>query len=1503
MKKRCLAAFMSAVMAFAMLPTAGLPAYAAEGDTEYVSLPITIRDYAADGMLFQWNELGATGDQVVGASVATPTVKYTEKAGGGAYNATTGDGYVRYTSTSTGIYITYSVSGSYTRDSMRYGVVKYRTNAGYSPQPTIGHRWNNGGSNNYVNFPTDGYNQSDFKSVVVDLGSGGDVVTHVTLYPRLASGAYIDIAEIAFFSSKTDADNYASGTATGGATYHHGSTKGYGLLQTDTKDHFNDLADRAAISGTTLTQNGTWNSSEVTTSESTLNSGAKQTLYGCYVRTDLVEPQLDDNKKPVYTEATVTYLANYMQKTLPVVWKNSDGSYNMWYVMGTKLFDDNNNYVGKNGATKDMASVLRSTITGGLGSYADTKGKTLSKVTDCTTYFDAAYFLLHNIFADSEGYGQTVKEYSNINLVKKNVDGKSYYVYNSAYDETKYDTANGVISNTQTDKITTREGTTYVRGNLQAENRFDPIAAIGDGNAYYGKNGDLYADAVNDNGNDKYYNATNYNLTLEGHAQFIYYEDDDLYFNFTGDDDVYLYINGIRVLDLGGAHAISKCGISLNAVQQLCGLKDGEVYDFDFYYMERHGTAANFGIETNIKIVDPSMLTEKNAYQDEQAVGYNGFVNPNKPVTYSFKLTNNGDAQIQNLTFKDDDIGVNLTKDAITLNSETTINDLAVQVLNENGSTKESYAAGNLTEEKLKQLLTNGLSVGESILIYGFNYSIPNTKWSENKFPNTVYTTAISTGENASHKKLNGIASCQVQKQEYQFKPMHYYEWMGRGVTATKAELIQPVLDAVKNSGITPENATITLCSASGQISDAGINSHAEVTSDGILYTGTATGSDTYYYKVGNYGPIAVTVYSYDVADNTYVLDYSLPVELNNDDDFGLRLNDTLKLSSNPYATTDSITGISVSQGKYGTFEWKNPSLKYTMSDFMDGEDTTTVTIQVLEDGADKVTTKTGVTMTQKITTVPASVVYYEDDFAGIDYNDTETTLVGEDGNKWELYKSDDVGDQQSADPNSNYGSDPNYSEDKTGTLTLVDGNGNTVPEATLEGDASNGTIHKLTVNNTDDVLSFDFKGTGFEIISRTTSEKYAVISVKVEKLNEKKEPTGEIVKEFPVITECKNGDLYQVPIISVTDLPYDRYKVTLSAAKSTTSATRELYIDGIRIYGPLSEKDQEKYYNADEAAAKITEIKKLIKDGTVAYADVVTDDTDEARLALTSGTTMIEDRDDSGFTLLEAADVNDYLTFGPNNELYLNANAGTAVIAFYLTPVEGVDDSARTIQIGAHRKTVDGENDPVNLVYGSDAETVNSATNFYSVESGTEQYYTIDVSKLTQKNGKYLVLIGTNSGTAATLALTNLKIAGYTMENAESELQAAATEGSEGELLRQASAYSALRKPKADEPAVNENLNVISTKFQTTKVASGKTATLSVTASEEAETLEVLDADGNLVEFTKVAKKSKKGNIVFTAAWKVTGSRGDKLEYTVRVKDADGAVSVNQETVSITIK
>ena len=1138
MKKRILAALLSAVMVFTMIPFMGVTAYAENtkgpGD-EYVSLPITIRDYAADGMLFDWNDMGQTG---------TITGKVTYPSRGTNPAKWLDDNYT-YARVTTYGYNSWAAAANYwhciicNSDGSVKKVIPSETSKG------------NANSGTYKdNMTSDCY-------AIWAYANGTD---------KTAWNAFKVITD----SNKSNYKiTYTSSTITvetlnGSGTYHHGNTKGFSLLDTSSASHFQGMN----IDGTQVTQNGNWGDTPETLvlSQSTLNSGAVQTLYGCYVRTNLVESRLDADKKPVYTEATVGYIAQYMQKTLPEKWKNSDGSYNMWYVMGTKLFDNNNNYVGNTGsATRDLAEVFRRCINGGLGSMEDTKSKTLTKAKDCRTYYDAAYFLLQNLYRDNPGYGQTVKEYHQINLVKKG----NYYVYNSAYDGSVYNTASGAIYNSQTDHITTRKGTTYVRGNLQAENRFDPING-----KYYGNNGNKYLEVVDPNHVDitHYYNNTNYNMTLEGHAQFIFYEDDNLYFNFTGDDDVYLYINGVRVLDMGGAHAISKCGIKLNDVKSLCGLKDGQVYDFDFYYMERHGTAANFGIETNIKIVDPSMLTEKVAYQNGVNVGNYGFVDANQPVRYQFRLTNNGDAKIEELAFKDNAIGVSLSKDAISLNPATAITDLYASVIGSDGTTKTSYTAGELTEEKLKALLKNGLEIGETISIFGFNYKIPDGKWADDKFTNTVYTTAISKGENASHKTLNGIATCTVQKQQFTYMGIHYYEWMGKGVTATKAELIE----AVTKAGVTDPGMYIQLCGPNGKTDSTAVNENAKVTSDGITYTGTKTGSDTYYYKVGNYGPVAVTVYSYDVADNIYVLDYSLPVELNGEG-FGLMVNDTLTLGENKYSTTATTLGIvdKSATTNYGSFAYgtdNNPtSLKYTMNRFMNGEDSVKIKVQVLEDGADAVTTKTGVVMEETVKVVPANVVYYEDDFPGITYINT-------DNNGWAHYKTaDSEGNEQSADQDSPYGSDPNYQKDKGTEYTLVldTSDLNAYQQEVINylnqqlglsgGDSSNGSLSALVVKETADVMSFEFRGTGFEIVSRTTQEQYAVVSVKVERKNA--DGTYTVVKQFPVITESKGGDLYQVPIISVTGMDAAEYKVTLKAAGSTETKTRILYIDGVRIY------------------------------------------------------------------------------------------------------------------------------------------------------------------------------------------------------------------------------------------------------------------------------------------------------------------------------------------------
>lgn len=1482
--KRALAAFICLTMLCGFIPAAVLSTKSADVAT-YVSLPITIRDYAADGMLFEWNELGTVGDTVY--SDSTPTRAFTGVTAAGSFNSSASDGYVRYTSQSPGAYITYYLSGE-ARNALRYCVVKYRTNASPSSQPTIGHRWNKGASNNYVNFATDGYNTSTWETVVIDLGGGTDAVSHVSIYPRLASGKYIDIAYVAFFDTSAKATEYKKndGKATVSAIYHNGDTKGFGLLMTSDKDHFNDLPGTDnAISGTICFNNGTYNSSTVPeTQTTTLNSGAPQTVYGALLRTNLVEATLGADKKLVYTEATVTYLANLLQKTLPEVWQNSDGSYNMWYVMGKKLKDD----LGGD----DLATKLRKQITG-LGTYADAKAKydngNLTEYTQVTTYFDAAYFLLHNTFDDSTGYGKTVTEYNTLRLVEKQVDGRTVYVFNSGYDGTVYDSKNGVIYNTQTNTITARkndDGTTqYARGNIQPLATFNPIPALG-----YDKSGDTYRMA-RDGYQQSYYDNTNYNLTLEGHAKFIYYQDADLYFNFTGDDDVYLYINGIRVLDMGGAHSISKAGISLNNVADICGLKDGEAYDFDFYYMERHGTAVNFSIETNIKVVDASMLTEKTGYQNGISTGYNGYVNPDKPVIYEYALTNNAEDTLVNLTFYDPQLGISLSPSKLELNSETTSESLTATVYNQDGTVKEYVPEGSLDADKLKQLLATGLMVGEKISIYGFRHKVTDVEWTagENTFTNHIYTTSEPK---KGDETLNGAADWKIQKRTFNYEGFHIYEWVGKSVTVTKDELIRLPNEGGYNN-VTPFTpaASIILCTASGHETASSLNPNATLNADGsITYTGTKTGADAYYYRLTEgekkSDVICVSVYSYDVADNTYVIDYGLSVELNGEG-YGLTLNDTLNLSANPYTTASSITGIQDATSAYGSFTWASPSLKYTPNKIINNTDSVRVNVRVIENGAAELTKFTGVDMHEAITVAPANVMYYEDDFKGITYQD---------GNSWTVEKEAAAGTEQSADQQSNYGSDPNYASDITPSV--------------IKGDASNGTLHKLNVATTGEVMSFDFSGTGFEILSRTTKEPYAVINVLVYDTSNLSTPVA--VK--PVITESKGGDLYQIPVISITGLEHGEYHVSVVAAASTDTKARTFYVDGLRIYEPLTANDANTYYNPEEAGAAFTEIKALIGEGQVVYSEISAAG-DETKIISGNATggkaTVIEDYEGNGFVLI-SDNAGEYMTFGPNNEIYLQGNSSNNVIAFLLTPDASVPEAARTVEIGAHRKSdsLTGDTGAINLVYGSTAEAIMNGTYSYAVSSGTEQYYTIDVSNLTPDDkGRYLVMIGTNGPKSATdlvtLSLTNLKISGYTLEGIgiiqDAEANTLQTNTvMMGLMSLRTMVYEAANAP---EVQINAGLGITSASLNAKSVVSGKQVKLTVKATAGANELVVLDSEGNRVEFTKCTSKESRGVVTFTATWEVTGNVGEVMSYTVIVYDSDGARSVNTETVNVTVK
>ncbi|GAM23773.1 hypothetical protein SAMD00019534_069480 [Acytostelium subglobosum LB1] len=89
----------------------------------------------------------------------------------------------------------------------------------------------------------------------------------------------------------------------------------------------------------------------------------------------------------------------------------------------------------------------------------------------------------------------------------------------------------------------------------------------------------------------------NFHFCLELHARFTYKGGE--IFRFIGDDDVWLYIDGNLVLDLGGPHLPAEGLVSLD---NITGLTVGQDHSFDFFYCERHTTQSHMMISTSMEL-------------------------------------------------------------------------------------------------------------------------------------------------------------------------------------------------------------------------------------------------------------------------------------------------------------------------------------------------------------------------------------------------------------------------------------------------------------------------------------------------------------------------------------------------------------------------------------------------------------------------------------------------------------------------------------------------------------------------------------------------------------------------------------------------------------------------------------------------------------------------------------------------------------------------------------
>jgi len=690
-------------------------------------------------------------------------------------------------------------------------------------------------------------------------------------------------------------------------------------------------------------------------------------------------------------------------------------------------------------------------------------------------------------------------------------------------------------------------------------------------------------------------------------------------FEFSGDDDVWVFINGKLVLDIGGIHAAIGGSIDFAAgeVKYTFGnggkvyAKQGKDVEQEQIQSKTYDLYKSFGIT-----------------RDELASGEN-----NLQIFYLERGAGKSNCKIKfNLQQKDT---LQVSK---TLGKDTPY-----------------------TENSFEFQLLKRISEGKYEAVPNKNYALYNgsSLISNNTTTDKNGKFYLQAGQHANFSAIGKDGS------EYKVVELT------TGYTTTWTGMRENVTNG---SAVTGENAYIVPIQKSDK------DDKREVT--------------TYTVNCENTAGVVLN-------DDTIVLDYGKPVEYDvtaNDTNapsgssvYGIGKGNLPKNSSDATGYTGLNTDVALDNGNIKINE--NGVVTYTPTRYMNSVDKANYavkyqvkesTIKPLEQGnmIDKYAYAT-------VNVLPATSVYYEDDFGGNEKNKDANVAIVWTGT-WSKGTSNG-GKQDST--NSKYGWDSSY-----------------------EGDTgySNGSAHYSSEKLAS--ATFRFTGNGVDVYSRTNDGVGKIIATlkKVTK-NENGTESLKTIKNVGIDNLSVSGDYYQIPTLNFDGLDYATYEVTIKVVpvlnSDKTVKRGTYYLDGIRVYNPLGKVDANStagkaYEEANESNAQYIQVRKYLLDSS----------TTESIDKQINGVVFI-DKSKNNIVGDSTSSVGTYREYGPKNEVYLKSyksDTNEEKIQSVAFTIDGYKASKNKVFIGLKSPT--GQSITARVTNGNSYKdiTLSSASDLY---------------------------------------------------------------------------------------------------------------------------------------------------------------------------------------------